>query len=173
MMRSPVRRAQVALLAVAAALLGACGGSEEGETTDAGQTTVAGGEATAQNTTGGDGPSEAGRDQGPRDEQRVRAAIEALLVDPDNEYVCNEVLSEELVGTAYGDLRGCLNGRAAETLGESVRAIRNLEVDGDRATAVAIVDGGLYDRVPLDLAAVRDGDRWRIERFTADIPVGP
>ncbi|MBK5118253.1 MAG: hypothetical protein JJE23_15240, partial [Thermoleophilia bacterium] len=106
------------------------------------------------------------------DSKQVSLAIEALLIEPDNDLVCDQVLSEKLLRSAYGDRQGCRNQRRPQLLGESAK-INGLEVDGDIATAVAIPKGGLYDGEKLEIVAVREGDTWQIEQFIADIPVGP
>ncbi len=160
---------------LAAALLAACGDSS-----DADQSTATGSGPSADPTTGAEGPSgetdaSGGEDTaapGLSDSKQVSLAIEALLIDPDNDLVCDQVLSEKLLRSAYGDRQGCRNQRRPQLLSESTK-INGLEVDGDTATAVAIPKGGLYDGEKLEIVAVREGDTWQIEQFIADIPVGP
>lgn len=157
--------AALAAVLALALILAACGGSEEEPES---QASGGGGAEQSAGSGGGDG----GQAE-LSDEDRVRAAIEALLVSQDNEFVCGEVLSRNLLRTAYGDLQGCLNGRAPELLAESVDEIAKLRVDGDTAEAEAISAGGLYDGELLTIEAVRDGDQWQIDLFIADVPVGP
>ena len=168
---SRARRNAIALIALGAAslALAACGDDEQASTAPA--TTAESGGSTQD----GPAPGEpgAGEGAGPSDEQQVETAIEALLTDPDNELVCGEVLSQNLLETAYGDLRGCLQARAKPTLARSVGQVKGLTVEGARATLVVVPNGGLYDGEKLDVVAVRDGDSWRIDELTADIPVGP
>ncbi len=160
---------------LAAPLLAACGDSS-----DADQSTATGSGPSADPTTGAEGPSgetdaSGGEDTaapGLSDSKQVSLAIEALLIDPDNDLVCDQVLSEKLLRSAYGDRQGCRNQRRPQLLSESTK-INGLEVDGDTATAVAIPKGGLYDGEKLEIVAVREGDTWQIEQFIADIPVGP
>ncbi len=161
---------------LAAALLAACGDSS-----DADQPTATGSGPSAGPTTDAEGPSgeadaSGGEDTdaapGLSDSKQVSLAIEALLIDPDNDLVCDQVLSEKLLRSAYGDRQGCRNQRRPQLLSESTK-INGLEVDGDTATAVAIPKGGLYDGEKLEIVAVREGDTWQIEQFIADIPVGP
>ncbi len=160
---------------LAAPLLAACGDSS-----DADQSTATGSGPSANPTTGAEGPSgetdaSGGEDTaapGLSDSKQVSLAIEALLIDPDNDLVCDQVLSEKLLRSAYGDRQGCRNQRRPQLLSESTK-INGLEVDGDTATAVAIPKGGLYDGEKLEIVAVREGDTWQIEQFIADIPVGP
>ena len=175
--RAPRAIVATATLLVAASLLAACGDDEEEEpTTTAAEATTDGAEGregySAPDSGDGDEGAEA-EDGGPSDAEQVEAAIEAVLADDDNERVCNEVLSENLLATAYGDLQGCLNGRRPVTLADGIRRLRDLEVDGDTATLIAIPDGGIYDEVELEVTAVRDGEDWRIDQLRADLPVGP
>jgi|GEM_PF-5512581 hypothetical protein len=162
-----------AVLLLVAMALAACGDSDGDQTTDAAlpaESSAAGsdGQATGDGS-GGDG---GGAGSGPSDEQQISAAIEGLVVDPDSGYVCAEVISPSLLKAAYGDLQGCLKGRRAATLAESVK-ISGPTVDGDSATAEAVPKGGLYDGATLEIEAVRTGEGWRIDQFLADIPVGP
>lgn len=168
---SRARRNATALLALAAAslALAACGGDDEQASTT--PATVESGGSTR------DVPApeqaSAGEGAGPSDEQQVEAAIGALLTDRDNDFVCNEVLTQNLLETAYGDLRGCTRARAPGTLARSVEVKGLAGVDGDRVSVVVVPKGGLYDGEKLDVVAVRDGGSWRIDELTADIPVGP
>ena len=175
---SPRSAKAVAIAVALLALPVGCGGSDDEGSSD--PTPVPPAETTTTDAVPGSGAggsaepgTEDGAGSGPGDEEQVEAAIEALLTDPDNGFVCNEILTPELLATSYGDLQGCLKGRAEQTLGDSVRSIDSLEIEGDRATAEAVVRGGLYGGEPLEIVAVRDGGGWRIDRFTADVPVGP
>lgn len=158
----------------AALLLAACGDSDSGDET--GASTPPAEATTAPDSDAGAGgeASEVGDEaSGVSDEQQVEDAITALLTDPDKEFVCNEVFSQELLEAAYGDLRGCLNGRAPEGLADSVKGFGTIEVSGDTASAEVVPDGGLYDGETMEIEAVRDGEDWRIDLFVADLPVGP
>lgn len=174
MWSSPLTLLVVCLLAALA--LAACGDSSEGD-----QPAATGSASSAATSTAEDSPSGAsGVSAGgetdaapvPSDPKQVSTAIEALLTDPDNEFVCDQVLSEKLLRTAYGDRQGCRNQRQPEVLGKSV-TISALKVEGNTATAVAIAKGGFYDGQKLDVVAIRAGDGWRIEQFISNVPVGP
>ena len=163
---SPRVATVLSVLALAALGLVACGGSD-----DEPEARADGGSAAAEESTGVE-PSEQLSDE-PSDEDQVEAVISALLIDPDSELICTEVLSKSLLRTAYGDLQGCLNGRQQVTLAESLEQVGGLEVDGDTAVARVTPVGGIYDRLELDVKAVRTDDGWQIDQFTADVPVGP
>ncbi len=167
---------RIGLLAAAGLLLtalafGGCGDSSDA-TTSAAAPTESTTAPSGEGATGGDGSAGGEPDSGASDRQQIRASIEALAVDPDNRFVCAEVIGGRLLEAAYGDLQGCLKGRRPATLAESVE-VSALSVDGGTATAEAVPSGGLYDGETLEIEAVREGGRWRIERFVADIPVGP
>jgi hypothetical protein len=179
------RRTAAAIVVVAASLLvvalAACGDDDEdgsaATTAEEATTTGADGRPGYSGAGGGDDAADeegaGGGDRGSGDRQQVEAAIAAVLSDADSERVCREVLSEDALASAYGDLQGCIDGRRPVTLADGIRELRDLELDGGTATAVVVPDGGLYDRVELELTAVRDGDSWRIDSLQADIPVGP
>jgi hypothetical protein len=155
-----------AALALTVAALAGCGDSND-------ETTGATGPAESTAAPSGDGAAGgSGATSGGSDEQQIKASIEGLVVDPDNEVVCAEVITRQLLEASYGDLQGCLKGRRPVTLAESVK-VSGLSIDGDLATAEAVPSGGLYDGETLEIEAVRQGDRWRIDQFLADIPVGP
>lgn len=158
-------------LSLIALAFGGCGDSSDATTSVAApieSTTAPSGEG----ATGGDGSAGGEATSGATDRQQIRASIEGLVVDPDNQFVCAEVIGRRLLEAAYGDRQGCLKGRRPATLAESVK-VSALRIDGDTATAKAIPSGGLYDGETLEIEAVRESGRWRIERFVADIPVGP
>jgi hypothetical protein len=161
------------LLAVLA--LAACGDSSEGgqpATTGSTVSVTTPDEVPPSGETDGAGGEDTDAAPALSDPEGVSAAIEALLTDPDNEFVCDQVLSEKLLRSAYGDRRGCRDQRQPEVLGDSV-TINGLKVAGNTATAVAITKGGFYDGEKLDVVAVRAGKDWRIEQFISNVPVGP
>ncbi len=150
-MRRVLQLTALLILCGACLALAACGGGD-GTTTNSTSAVEGSGVATESDGAGAEGedvPSAA-----PSDEQQVRVAIEALLIDPDNEYVCGEVLSEKLLRTAYGDLQGCLDGRGGPTLADSAK-IEGLAVEGATASANAVPKGGLYDGEDLEIEADR------------------
>ena len=163
----------IALLAalVALALLAGCGDEDASGPT---QTDDPAAGTAPEPATTGESAADSEAISPAEDRANLEAAIEALLVDRENEFVCAEVLSPKLLRIAYGDLDGCLKGRDPRTLADSLPSTRKLRLDGDEASAEAIANGGLYDGATLQIDAVREGDDgWRIDQFIADLPVGP
>jgi hypothetical protein len=158
-------------LSLIALAFGGCGDSND-PTTGAGLPTESTTASPGEGATGGVGSAGGAATSGAEDGQQIRASIEGLVVDPDNQLVCAEVIGRRLLEAAYGDLQGCLKGRRPATLADSVK-VSGLRIDGDKATAEAVPSGGLYDGETLEIEAVREGGRWRIDQLVADIPVGP
>lgn len=166
----------LAAMLIALGMLAGCGDDEGGgesttgvatssTTSEAGSTGTGSGHATGPDG-GGSAP------EGPSDTEQIEAAIEAFLVSPDSSEVCEQLVTTNLLRNAYGDLRGCLDGRGAPTLASSV-AIGELEISAEQAAATAVPKGGVYAGSDVDFTVVLEGESWRIDSVRADIPVGP
>jgi hypothetical protein len=164
-------------LLVAALVLPACGGEDD---------EPPGGPATTAETTGA-APDASGvegggdrRDQIPRaspvssDEELVEAAVLTVLAGRDARSACGEAMTESFLRTAYGDRGGCIAARDPATLADrGTTGVRAVEIDGQRATAIARPQGGTYDGERLEVGLQRVEGGWRVDRLSADIPVGP
>lgn len=165
-----VRDLALVLAAVAATLtLAACGGGEEsgGGPAGAGATTATDGEGDAAAGGGAAGAEDVG------DEDRIEAAIAAVLTSVRAKEVCDEAVTPAFLERAYGDRAGCAALIAGAGAQARAAEISRLEIDGGVATAVVRPDGGIYDGEQLDATLVREGGAWRLDRLDADIPVGP
>jgi hypothetical protein len=163
-------RALLLALLLAALALAACGGDEEpapevGPTADT--AVEPGGEAGTEA-----GQTSSGGGSGPSDEERIEAAIVALLTSPEAKEVCDDAVTGEFLRRAYGDRAGCAAALDPAALARKVE-VRGLEIKGDSASAVIRPEGGVYDGERLDVALVREGDAWKVDRLEADVPVGP
>jgi hypothetical protein len=87
-------------------------------------------------------------------------------------FTCSRLLvTHRYVETAYGDRQGCLR---AQSGGGAARSLDFKEVRpaGNRATAVVVPAGGLYDGDRITVSLVRD-QRWLVDALQSDVPVGP
>jgi hypothetical protein len=173
--------AKIAVPAIALALLAGCGGDDDEMTTSAPATTTTTTESGAtgiegpETTTtadpngggGGDGGG-GGSDAGSTPED----ALEAFFTSGDPAVACDEVVTPELVASAYGDEQGC---RAAQVPGATPNSIEIVELDesGETAEAVVVPKGGPNDGFDHDVTLVLEGDTWLIDSLEADIPAGP
>jgi hypothetical protein len=115
------------------------------------------------------GPS---RRPAPRDEDSVRAAIEAALASGDPAQACERYVTEHFVRIAYGDREGCAQAQAAGAAARSA-SVENIEVSGDTADALAVPSGGPSDGEHLEVSLVREGGAWKLDAVRSDVPVAP
>ena len=161
-----MRRAVPAVIALL--LLAGCGDDEETTTT-----TTTG----ATGATGATGPVEP-VDQGERDggqgaspEVAITQNIKGALGGRSLAQACDVLVTERYLRDAYGGQQGCRDAQAAE--GAFDVRVRQIEIDGDRATAVAVPKGGPNEGIETDVELVRDGEVWKVDRLRADVPAGP
>lgn len=174
-----LRITAIALLAVL--VLVGCG-DDEGPTTVAGST---------QTATTEEPPAEPGQPadssepepaNGAPEEQlerplSVEGVIAAVLtVSGSPEQGCSELVTEAFVRTAYGNREGCEAARTANgSLADSVE-VGDVSEDGERASAIAVPEGGPYGGVEVEVELVADpalGGAWLVDSLLADIPAGP
>jgi hypothetical protein len=111
-----------------------------------------------------------GDDGGSEDEDQISAAIERAATSGDPA-ACTEVETVNFVQQTSGEpgdsaeeaLQSCQQ-EAADTVAESVD-VRDIEVDGDSATAKAAVTGSFFDGQTLDIALIKEGDQWKLDEF--------
>lgn len=155
----------VGVAVLSALVLAGCGGDEEQPTGEAGTTSV---ETTTNTATTAPEP-EGGRDEAAERDAAVAAVITG---EPDAEFACGEAVTDHYVRRTYGDRDGCVAAQAPEALARSFSGL-GFSIGGDRAIVTTTPRGGVYDGVELEITLVDDGERWRVDRLDADIPVGP
>jgi predicted small secreted protein len=113
------------------------------------------------------------------DEDQITAAIEraATTTDPAK---CTEVQTANFAQQTDGEpgdspeeaVQKCQEN-AGDVPADSVD-VSEIEVDGDSATAKALVTGSFFDGQTLDLALIKDGDQWKLDEFNgfAEFDVG-
>lgn len=104
----------------------------------------------------------------------VPDVLEAVLTaSVDAALICDELVTENYVRTAYGAREGCIAAQKPGTLAESLNGLHVNSSAGDRATATVVPGGGPYDDVDVDVELIRDGGGWRVDSLLADVPAGP
>ena len=104
------------------------------------------------------------------DEDQITAAIEraATSTDPAK---CTEVETANFARQTDGEpgdspeeaVERCQEN-ADDAPADSVD-VSDVEVDGDSATAKALVNGSFFDGQTLDLALIKQGDQWKLNEF--------
>jgi hypothetical protein len=167
----------IALLAGSLVLSG-CGDDEEQPTTAATTTPPPTQTTTAETATTADGDEveEAG---GGKEEiaigrpRSIENTLEAVFTGSgDPALICDVLVTENYVRTAYGAREGCIAAQEPGALADSVR-IDPINRSVAAATAIAIPTGGPYDEVEVEVELVREPGGWRVDSLLADVPAGP
>ena len=106
-------------------------------------------------------------DNGGADEGQITKAIEAAAVSGDpsacTQYETQNFVEQTNDGTGAAAVKSCEKD-ADSSVADSVD-VSEIEVDGSSATAKAAVTGSIFDGQTLDLALVKDGDQWKLDKF--------
>jgi hypothetical protein len=163
-----MRRALAAAAIVALATVGCGGGASTTSTTS-----TAAGPSPPASSTAPSGP--AGHNKGGRRTPTDRAAIgknAATVIAPgDPQAVCRGLVTERYVRVAYGGVQGCEEALRAQPRSE-VR-VADVEVQGTRATAVAVPSGGPNEGERIGVRLVKESGDWKVDSVRSKAPVGP
>jgi hypothetical protein len=187
-------RAPAALAAVCVLLLAACGSDDGGGADNGGGGGLygSGQAAGAEDSTaaepvaepsgagaeggGGSGAGEGGGSGGEAVElpprEAVRVSLTAVLAGGDPEAACGSFVTDTYLDAAYGGRGGCVGAQAPAAVAKSLE-VRSIAVDGDRARAIVVPNGGVLDGQKLIVGLVLEGGVWKVESLRADVPVGP
>lgn len=103
----------------------------------------------------------------------IENTLEAVFTGSlDAALICDELVTERYVRSAYGAREGCIAAQKPGALADSVE-IADVEEAGGSASAVAIPTGGPYDGVEVEVELVREPGGWRVDSLLADVPAGP
>src|SRR5688500_8759981 len=109
-------------------------------------------------------------DDSSEDEDQITEAIEFSATSGDPA-ACTEAQTANFTqqtsggpGQSAEEAVASCKKQAADTPADEVE-VSNIEIDGDSATADAAVTGNLFDGQTLDLALVKEGDAWKLDRF--------
>jgi hypothetical protein len=104
------------------------------------------------------------------DEDQITQAVQAVATSGDPS-ACTQYQTAAFTQQVNGEpgqsaaeaVKSCQQG-AADTVGDSVD-VSEVEVDGDKATAQAAVNGGTFGGQTLDIALVKEGGQWKLDEF--------
>jgi hypothetical protein len=119
---------------------------------------------------GNNGAGAAGGNGGASPEELVEETVEAALGGNPQE-ACSEYVTPEFVKAAYGSASGCRGAQGAGA--DFAVAVSEVRVSGSTAKAKAKPSAGTYQGEELDVALVREGEDWKLDKLTSDIPAGP
>lgn len=99
------------------------------------------------------------------DESQIEEAIERSAASEDPA-VCTELQTQKFTEQTTQDsgraaVDSCENEAEGEEGVESA-SVAGIEVDGSTATAEAALKGGSFDGQTIEVALVKDGDRWKL-----------
>ena len=101
------------------------------------------------------------------DEDGITKAIEAAATSGDpsacTQYQTQNFLEQTNGGTGQAAVKSCEQD-AEDSVADEVD-VSDIEVDGSSATAKAAVTGSIFDGQTLDIALVKEGDVWKLDRF--------
>ena len=100
------------------------------------------------------------------------AALEIFFTSGDPKAACDELVTESLLSTAYGDAKGCRQAQVPAAVPDAIE-IKSLDVSDEAAQATVIPDGGPNDGIETEVVLVKEGDAWLVDSLKADIPAGP
>jgi hypothetical protein len=105
---------------------------------------------------------------GSADEDGITKAIEVSAASGDptacTQYQTQNFVEQTNDGTGQAAIQSCEKD-AADSVADAVD-VSDIEVDGGNATAKAAVTGSIFDGQTLDIALVKEGDVWKLDRFT-------
>ena len=180
----PMRRILMPLTVAAFLLAGGCGGDDSSEptTVSLSSTSLSVSAPTTDESTAPVAPDdsagdpEAADDPGADRPRSIEDVVTAVMTASETpEVICDQLVTEAYVRTAYGDRAGCVAAQAPGALADSVE-ISDVKADSGSAKATAIPTGGPYDGhdVVVELIPATDlEDAWVVNSLVAHVPAGP
>ena len=107
------------------------------------------------------------------DEEAITATLRTVLSSADARATCEELVTENFVREAYGDVAGCRRGQAQGGRAKAVHVSRIVISPESVAQASVKPEGGVYGGDRLRAELVLDAGQWRLDSLRANVPVGP
>jgi hypothetical protein len=165
------------VIAAAALALAGCGADSEPTATR----TAAGGsggtlKSAASNPASAPGnataPAPGGAESGLSPEAQVDLAIKSVLASGVPGLACRRYATERYVEKTFGSRGGCVQSTLPASAAQTV-VVKKIEIDKDRATAVAMPSGGPSDGETIKVGLVRSDGVWQVDTLKSNAPVGP
>jgi len=177
-----MRASLIASLATAALLAAGCGDNSSEPTTISVSTTsltvsTTGDESTAPVAPDDSaGQPEAADDPGADRPRSIEDVVTAVMTASERpEVICDQLVTDAYVKTAYGDRSGCIAAQTPGALADSVD-VTDIQQSAGSATATAVPEGGPYDGhdVVVELVPATDlAGAWLVDSLIAHVPAGP
>ncbi len=105
------------------------------------------------------------------DEKAIAAVATKALSTTDPQIKCAEVVTEKFVTTVYGSLVNCKTEEAKpdESKPSTGAAVKDLKIDGDRATGDVTAIGGDAAGSHGQVTFAKEGDDWKLDELSAAI----
>ncbi len=109
-----------------------------------------------------------GGDDAARDSQGPKEAIVTAFTTDDARVACEQTATARLVKEVHGTPAACHEQRAYHSGADAV-TVAALRVEGSHGSATIGVTGGALDGVHERVSIVREGTRWKLDRFGPDL----
>jgi hypothetical protein len=113
-----------------------------------------------------------GAESGLPPEAQVDLAIKSVLASGVPGLACRRYATERYVQKTFGSRGGCVQSTLPSSAAQTVTVVK-IEVDGDRATAVALPSGGPSDGERIKVGLVHPDGVWQVDTLKSNAPVGP
>jgi hypothetical protein len=158
---------------IAALALASCGGEDEPQQVTAPAVTGTDSGAPTATTPAATTPEDEPSPDPETDEEAITATLRSVLTIADPSSVCDELVTENYVEAAYGDVAGCRRAQADASVARDARVSRIVISPESVAQASVMPDGGVYAGERLRAELVLDGGQWRVDSLRSNVPVGP
>jgi hypothetical protein len=159
---------------IAALALASCGGEDEPQQVTAPAVTGTDSGASTATTPAATTPEDEPSPDPEADEEAITATLRgSVLTSADPRSVCDELVTENYVEAAYGDVAGCRRAQADASVARHARVSRIVISPESVAQASVMPDGGVYAGERLRAELVLDGGQWRVDSLRSNVPVGP
>ena len=122
------------------------------------------------------GQPEAADDPGADRPRSIEDVVSAVMTASERpEVICDQLVTDAYVKTAYGDRSGCIAAQTPGALADSVE-VTDVQEGAGAAKATAVPKGGPYDGhdVVVELVPATDlDDAWLVDSLIAHVPAGP
>lgn len=171
-----MRQVVLSALVLAAALLTACGGDDEPQTTQTVQVTIPSSTATSSTSTtttpapAADTASTPQPGSGEGASDAVVAATAVLTDQSTPEQACGSYVTENFIQTSFGGEDNCIAARNGQPLASAI----TVQSGDEMSTHLVVVPkGGPYADARVEVELIEEGGQFRVDSLKAHVPAGP